>query len=99
MFKHRLALALGCFVDDINHRMSSAELQDWQAYESAEPFGAKRDNYHAGLIAALIHNLHCDERDAPLSPDDFMLKSDAQRARESTRSLMRFMLQISEPEK
>ena len=67
-FKHKLALALGCFVSDLD-RMSFAEFMSWQAYDVVEPFGIQRENYHASLIASAVVNGYSKR---PCSPDKFM---------------------------
>lgn len=64
---HRLALALGCFVSDIDERMPSSELTDWLAYYKLEPFGAERDNWHAAQIAAILVNQN-RAKGAPVVP-------------------------------
>lgn len=54
--------------------MEYAEFLSWQAYYNVEPFGAGRDNFHAGIIASTIANCHSKKT---WSADDFMIK-DAQ---------------------
>ena len=54
IFKHRLALALGCFVRDINERMDADELAGWREYSTIEPFGFPREEARFGTIAANI---------------------------------------------
>lgn len=36
--------------------MGSGELTEWIAYDKIEPFGAWRDNWHIGMIAAIMRN-------------------------------------------
>ena len=35
-------------------RMDAREFAQWKAYYQLEPFGAERDNLHAGIIASAI---------------------------------------------
>lgn len=41
------------------------------AYYSLEPFGQERDNFHAGVVASTMANVHSKRR---FKPDDFMLR-------------------------
>ena len=43
-------------------------------YFALEPYGAERDNIHAGLIASTIANVHISKKEKMLKPADFMLK-------------------------
>ena len=52
--------------------MSSAEFAEWQQYYGLEPFGAWRDNWHAGTVAALIFNANRGKGQRALSVSDFM---------------------------
>lgn len=54
--------------------MSSAEFTDWQAYYKIEPFGAERDNWHMGVLAALFYNLRRHKSKPPLSASDFIYR-------------------------
>lgn len=73
----RLALALGMTVDELLDRMSSRELTEWMIYYEMEPFGAARDNLHAGIVAATMANVNRAKGRKPLKPGDFMVR-DAQ---------------------
>ena len=62
-------------VGELLDRISSRELSEWMAYYMLEPFGAERDNLHAGLVAAMVHNVNRDpKRGKPADPKDFMLE-------------------------
>jgi hypothetical protein len=69
-----LALALGMTVGELSERMGAGELVEWMAYYSIEPFGAERDNLHAGIVASVVANANRDPKRKPVKPDDFMLK-------------------------
>jgi hypothetical protein len=77
-FKHRLALALGCFVHDID-RLPSSALTDWIAYYSLEPFGQERENFHAAIVASTVANASGSKK--RFKPDDFMIKDPEQQKR------------------
>jgi len=48
------------------------ELGDWALYWKLEPWGAWRDNMHAGIVAASVLQPHLKEG-AKIKPEDFML--------------------------
>jgi len=48
----------------------------WMAYYSLEPFGPRRDNIHAGLIASTLANCNRRKNSKPFTPNDFMLKDE-----------------------
>lgn len=54
--------------------MSARELDDWAAYWQIEPWGAWRDNVHAGLVAAVIANVHRGRGVPAFSHANFMLQ-------------------------
>lgn len=66
--------------------MSSEELTYWMAFDSISPFGAERDNYHAGVVASTVANCHSKKS---FSPADFMLKDEAQKKQEGLQSFMK----------
>lgn len=41
-------------LSEMEARMGSGEFMDWVAYYNAEPFGAWRDNLHAGIVASAV---------------------------------------------
>ena len=51
---HRLALALGRTVSELEDSLTSSELSDWIDYYQVEPWGAWRDNWHAAILACLL---------------------------------------------
>lgn len=56
--------------------MSSVEFAEIMAYYTLEPWGAERDNLHAGLIASTVANVHRNPkvRRDPYLAKDFVLK-------------------------
>lgn len=49
--------------------ISSRELSEWQAFASLEPFGERRGDLQAAIIAAAVVNLWSKR---PVTPDKFM---------------------------
>lgn len=92
MFLHRLALALGRTVRELEDGMTARELRDWVVYYDLEPFGAARDNLHAGIIASVIANQYQRKGAQPITPADFMLVSREERRQ---RSLARGVAQLT----
>jgi hypothetical protein len=71
----RLALALGCTLDDLSQRMTGAEFGLWLAYYERDPFGDARGDLQAGIVAAAVANYAGKTRSAgsgPASPAEFM---------------------------
>jgi hypothetical protein len=54
--------------------MGAAEYMRWGEYYRCEPWGATRDNMHAGIIAAALTNPHRRRGTRALTHDDFMLR-------------------------
>jgi len=71
----RLALALGCFVADIENRMSYPEFCEWCEFYAIEPFGEIRADMRAGLVAARNYNksLPKNSRAKAITPADGIL--------------------------
>lgn len=65
-------------VSELLARVSSRELSEWMAYYSIEPFGAERDNLHAGIIASATVNLWRNADEEPVKPQDWQLQFGAQ---------------------
>jgi hypothetical protein len=68
--------------------MGAAEYDNWAAYYALEPWGAYRDNLHAGIIASVIAKAHSNGKRKPPEPGDFILRTrEEQRRDETTQSL------------
>jgi len=82
----RLALALGCSVREVE-LMSAAEFDEWGNYYAVEPFGAARDNLHAGIVASVIANaaraMSGGKKSDPFKPTDFLLQTADERQKRS----------------
>jgi hypothetical protein len=65
--------------------MGASEYETWWRYWQVEPWGAHRDNLHAGLIASAVVNSSPNKRrGVSVSASDFMLKSRAEVAEAET---------------
>lgn len=56
MLWHRLAIALGATVDELQERMSAEEFMRWAVYYQLEPFGYEWQRWCFGMVAASISN-------------------------------------------
>lgn len=83
---HRLALALGKTVHEIETTMSAREFFDWMDFYSVEPFGDQRADIRSGVVAATIANVYRGKGKKPFGPSDFMLFAD-QPAEDSGRAV------------
>lgn len=63
---------------------------DWSYFYGVEPWGAERDNMHAGLIAAMVFNRHRTRDEEMRSFRDFMFK-EADPAAESRAKTQKFV--------
>lgn len=72
---HRLALGLGKTVGEIERTMGARELDDWIEFYGLEPWGAYRDNLHAGVIASVLVNGQPGRRRKAVKPGDFLLRA------------------------
>jgi len=59
-------------VPELLKRTTSRELSEWMLYEGMEPFGEKRADLRAGIVASTIYNLLKGEKAKALAPEDFM---------------------------
>lgn len=81
-------------------RLSSWEFTWLKAYSIIEPFGAKRDNFHAAMLASLYTNAHKKPNSPPAKISDFFYM-DAQTLRdkqqqETQQSAQRFVAFLDE---
>jgi hypothetical protein len=62
-------------VAELGVRMSSAEFTGWMAYAELEPFGPRREDERAGVLASLIANIargmSKSEDSEPFTPASF----------------------------
>lgn len=68
--------------------MSASEYMHWEAFYQLEPFGAERDNMHAGLIAATVWNTQRGKKQKGMTHKDFMFRDPATARLERIRDMM-----------
>jgi hypothetical protein len=52
--------------------MSSNEFAEWRAYDRINPFGERRADLRAGVVAAVVANANRGKRRKAFRPEDFM---------------------------
>lgn len=79
-------MALGCTVRELLARCTGAELTEWLAYYSLEPFGEERADLRAGIVASTIARANGSKS---AKPSDFMPKFEEQDPEDMKRVLER----------
>jgi hypothetical protein len=51
--------------------ISSRELSEWEAFYGLEPFGERKADYRAGIIAATVANVNLPSGHQAMGADDF----------------------------
>ena len=78
--------------------MSGRELADWVEYYRLEPFGAYRDNIHAGMIAAQVVNMTPRKKGAKaLTAADFMVEDRTEKAKKNVSSAVGMLRTLAKP--
>jgi hypothetical protein len=86
-------------VAELERRMSAEELAEWQEYESIEPFGAWRDNWHAAQIVAAIYNVNRARGTPAFSVGDFMFEDGDTRRERRDAATIAFLDRFAKREK
>lgn len=66
-------------VAELLSRISSRELSEWQLYDEYDPFGNKRGDLQAAIVASTVYNMLRGKDDKVASLDDFMVKFDPEK--------------------
>lgn len=65
-------MALGMSVAQCQREVSAAEFSEWMAYDRIEPFGERRADLRAGIVAAVTANAFRGKDSKPFQASDFM---------------------------
>ncbi len=68
-----LSLSLGIPLRECLQRIDSQEYAVYRAMYEIDPWGSRRADWQAGVIAAVIANQHATDESLAARPDDFML--------------------------
>ena len=63
---------MGCTVEELGERMSSAEFTEWAVMFAHDPWGEQRADLRAAQLAALFYNAHRGPQAPPGKLADFM---------------------------
>lgn len=85
---------MGKTVAELEATLGAAELDDWYAYWGEEPWGAYRDNVHAGLIAAACLAPY-QKPGSKVTYEDFMLKSAEKRRADDTSQSLDWLMAVA----
>lgn len=76
--------------------MGAGELEDWKRYYLVEPWGAWRDNLHAGIIAAMIANTApSTRRKRARRADEFLFVDARERRSQMTQRSLHYLFAIA----
>jgi hypothetical protein len=84
----RIAALLGCTVEDVQRRMSSAEFVQWCAFYALEPWGSRADNWRMSVIAATVAN-YSGHVKKPVRPSDFLPRAQKKLTPDQTLKLLK----------
>lgn len=74
MLLHRLALALGKTVGEIDCTMTVTELRDWARFEAFhQPLPDKLADLHFAIVSSIVVNLARGSEGTPAKPADFLV--------------------------
>jgi hypothetical protein len=76
---------MGRTVAEMRATMGAAEYDAWIEYYRVEPWGALRDNLHAGIVASAVLAPYSQRKPAP---GDFMLKPAGEQRRAETMGVL-----------
>lgn len=77
--------------------MGVNELAEWAAFYEMEPFGPRRDNLHAGMIAAEIVNSNGGRRGQAVSPVDYLIEEPEQAQARRTQNAIQSLMKLATP--
>lgn len=83
-------------VGQLERTMGAQELDDWVAFYGVEPWGAYRDNLHAGIIASAIVNMAPNRKRGAkaVKPGDFVLRAAEEKRAQDTRKSLNYLRAI-----
>lgn len=88
-------------MEELERTTSAREMQDWSYYSAIEPWGAQRDNMHAGIITAMVFNMNKSKDAEPRSYSDFMLieRDPSAEARAKTQNFVAGLRALAKPKR
>jgi hypothetical protein len=92
-------LGLGRTVAELENSLGSSELVEWQRFWAREPWGAYRDNIHAGLIASTLANAFRGKGGKAITYQDFMLVDRADHKQKKTKEFLGWLGKVAQKKK
>lgn len=83
LFLIKYSLEIGWPVPLLEKYLSSSDLAELMAYDRIEPFGPRRDDLRAGIIASVIANANRSPNGKAFKPSDFMANFEGNTSTES----------------
>ena len=88
-------MGLGRTVAELEHSLGSSELIEWQRFWAREPWGAHRDNIHAGLIASTLANAFRGKGSKAITYQDFMLVDRSEHKQKKTKEFLSWINRVA----
>jgi hypothetical protein len=73
---HRLALALGKTVGELDRTMTVREFQDWRKFEAEQPLPDRLGDLQNALLATVAANIMRSSDSPPATLSDFLILKD-----------------------
>lgn len=79
--------------------MSAAEFEEWYQYYHEQPFGSKRDNMHAAIVAATMRNMFRATGTNPIDWKDYLFVHESEHREASLAKAMNQLMAIAVPKR
>ena len=79
--------------------MSAAEFEEWFQYYHEQPFGSKRDNMHAAIIAATMRNMFRAAGATAIDWKDFLFVHESEHRENALAKAMNHLMAIAVPKR
>lgn len=77
--------------------MHPAEFEEWFKYYHEQPFGSKRDNMHAAVIAATLVNMFRAKGSKAINWKDFLFVHEGEHRESALESAVKHLMAIAVP--
>lgn len=79
--------------------MPASEFEEWYHYYHVQPFGSKRGNMHAAIIAATIRNIYRPKGARPIDWKDFLFVPESEHREAALKSGFSQLAAMAVPKK
>lgn len=84
---------------ELEQTLGAWELAEWRMIDSEMPIGARRDNLHAGVIAATLSNQGRKQGSKLAAPTDYMLVRAKDKVATGVASAFASLMSLAKPKK